>query len=111
LGRRGARDHDDSAEPGELVHQADRQGAAGVIMHFLLSSAEKDLRRQLRDPMALVLWLGIPLLIGGLITLVMGGMDQAPPTAHLLVADEDGGQLSGLLARAFSQTESAKFLR
>jgi len=80
-------------------------------MRFLLSAAEKDLRRHARDPLALVLWVGIPLLIGGLIALVMGGLDKAPPTAHLLVADEDGGRLSWLLSRAFGQAESAKFLR
>ena len=79
-------------------------------MRFLLSAAEKDLRRHARDPVALVLWLGIPLLIGGLITLVMGSLDQAPPTAHLLVADEDGGRLSWLLARAFGQAGSGQFL-
>jgi ABC-type multidrug transport system permease subunit len=79
-------------------------------MGFLLAAAEKDLRRHLRDPMALVLWLGIPLLIGGLITLVMGGMDKAPPTAHLLIADQDGGRLSWLLAKAFGDVGSSKFL-
>jgi ABC-2 type transport system permease protein len=80
-------------------------------MRFLLSAAAKDLRRHARDPVALTLWLGIPLLIGGLITLVMSGFDKAPPTAHLLVADEDGGRLSWLLSRAFGQAESAKFVR
>ena len=79
-------------------------------MQFLLRAAEKDLRRHARDPMSLVLWVGIPLLIGGLISLVMSGLDEAPPTAHLLVADEDGGRLSWLLARAFGQTGSGQFL-
>jgi ABC-type multidrug transport system permease subunit len=80
-------------------------------MQFLLSSAEKDLRRHARDPLALVIWVGIPLLIGGLIATVMGGMDKAPPVPFLLVADEDGGRVSWLLSRAFGQAETGKFLR
>src|SRR5438477_6096968 len=80
-------------------------------MGSLWNAADKDLRRHLRDPLALLLWLGIPLLIGGLITLAMGGVDRAPPSAHLLVADEDGGVLSGLLARAFGQESRGQFVR
>src|SRR6059058_2368332 len=41
----------------------------------------------------------------------MGGVDRAPPSAHLLVADEDGGVLSGLLARAFGQESRGQFVR
>src|SRR5207248_2566150 len=77
----------------------------------LWNAAEKDLRRQLRDPLALFIWLIIPLLTGGLMALVMGGFDDSPPTAHLLVADEDGGALSGLLGRAFGQARPGSFLR
>jgi ABC-type multidrug transport system permease subunit len=79
-------------------------------MRFLLSTAEKDLRRHLRDPLALALWVVIPLLIGALITLVMGGLDTAPPTAHLLLAEEDGDLLSRLLARAFGQAGPGQFV-
>src|SRR5262249_46242557 len=80
-------------------------------MRFLLSTAEKDLRRHVRDPLAVVLWVAIPLLIGGLITLVMGGLDKAPPTAHLLLADEDGDLLPRLLTRAFGQPGDGQFVR
>ena len=66
------------------------------------SAAAKDVRRRFRDPMALLLWLGVPLLIGTLITLAMGGRAPQPPTAHVLLADEDGGHLSNLLTRFFS---------
>jgi ABC-type multidrug transport system permease subunit len=79
-------------------------------MHFLWSTAEKDLRRHVRDPLGLALWVVIPLLIGGLITLVMGGLDTAPPTAHLLLADEDGAVFSRLLARVFGQAGPGQFL-
>ena len=60
--------------------------------------------------MVLPLWVSFPLLIGGLVTLVMSGFDRAPPIAHLLVADEDGGQLSWLLAKAFGQAGPGQFL-
>jgi ABC-type multidrug transport system permease subunit len=80
-------------------------------MWFLWNAAEKDLRRHLRDPVALALWAGIPLLIGGLITIVFGGLDRAPPTPHLLVANEDTGILGDLFARAFRMSDNQQFLR
>jgi ABC-type multidrug transport system permease subunit len=71
-------------------------------MRALWNAAEKDLRRHLRDPLALLLWLSLPLVIGGLMTLVMGGYSGPAPSIHLLVADEDGGVLSGLLAPPYN---------
>lgn len=67
-------------------------------VRFFLASAAKDLRRRLADPAALLIWVGIPLTIGVLMSLIGGG--GAPPTAHVLVADEDGTFLSGLVAGA-----------
>jgi len=65
-------------------------------VRFTLVAARKDLRRLLADPLALVLWLGIPLLLGGLLSLVAGR--QAPaPRVHLLVADRDDSFLSNAL--------------
>ena len=80
-------------------------------MWFLWNAAEKDLRRHARDPVALTLWAGIPLLIGGLIAIVFGGLDRAPPTPHLLVANEDTGILGDLFARAFRMSDNQQFLR
>jgi len=79
-------------------------------MRAVWNAAEKDLRRHLRDPISLVLWLGIPLMIGGLLTLVVGGPGAAPPIVLVLVADEDGGILSGLLRRAFAPGGEGQFL-
>ena len=66
-------------------------------------AARKDLRRRLNDPLGLLLWLLIPLMIGVLITLATGGSDGASPTAVLLIVDEDASLASGLLAGAFAQ--------
>jgi len=72
-------------------------------MRDVLVAANKDIRRFLRDPAALALWLGIPLLIGGLLLLVMGGNQGPRPRVHLLIADEDDSFGSRLLVGAFGQ--------
>ncbi|HVX15783.1 MAG TPA: ABC transporter permease [Pirellulales bacterium] len=79
-------------------------------MHFVLNAAAKDLRRHLRDPLALGLWVGMPLLIGALLMLLLSGSDKAPPRPHLLVADEDGGLAGDLLTRAFAAGQARTFL-
>ena len=70
-------------------------------MRFLLSAARKDLLRIRNDWPALVLWIGIPLMVGGLLVLVFGG--DATPQAKLLVADGDGTLASRLLTGGFQQ--------
>ena len=64
-------------------------------MPFILVAAIKDLRRRFADPAALVIWIGIPLLLGGLMNSITG--DGGPtPRAHVLVVDEDDSTLSRL---------------
>lgn len=70
-------------------------------MHFLLSAARKDLLRIKNDWPALLLWIGIPLMVGGLIVLVFGS--DASPQAKLLVADADGSLAGRLLTGGFQQ--------
>ena len=70
-------------------------------MRFLLSAARKDLLRIKNDWPALLLWIGIPLMVGGLIVLVFGG--DAAPQAKLLVADNDGTLIGRLLTGGFQQ--------
>ena len=65
-------------------------------MAFLLTTALKDLKRRLADPFALVIWAGIPLLIGGLVGLMSGGTSDLK--AHVFVADQDDTLLSSLVA-------------
>lgn len=69
----------------------------------------KDLRRRLRDPFALLLWLGIPIAIGGLLVLAMGGSNGPQPKALLFVVDHDDSFLSGMLVQALS-SEQAKII-
>ena len=73
-------------------------------MRFLLASVKKDLARWAQDRTAMLFWLGIPFLVGGLITSMMdsGG---GSPTGTLLIADEDGSLLSGFVAGAYSQEQ------
>ncbi|HVA45932.1 MAG TPA: ABC transporter permease [Pirellulales bacterium] len=79
-------------------------------MNFVFNAAVKDLRRHLRDPLGLVIWLGMPLMIGGLLSLLFSGVEKAPPRPHLLVADEDGGLIGDLLVRAFAAGTAKTFL-
>ena len=79
-------------------------------MRFVWATAVKDLRRRLRDPLALVLWLGIPFAVLALLSLAFGGGDVTPQ-ARLLVADEDESLVSGLLAGALGQGPMAALIQ
>jgi ABC-type multidrug transport system permease subunit len=81
------------------------------MMRFAWSTALKDWRRHKRDPVGLIMWLGIPLLIGGLMVLVVGGTGGPKPQAHVLVADEDDSFLSGMLVGAMSQNALGGLIR
>lgn len=71
-------------------------------MRFILTSAWKDLRRIGRDPLTLLLWMGIPVFIGGLLIAVFG-RQPAAPHGLLLIADEDASLISRGVATAFTQ--------
>lgn len=76
-------------------------------MSFLWISAFKDVRRHLTDPIALLLWLGVPLLIGSLMGLVMGGGGSGlTPRAKLLWVDQDDSLVTNLIASAASGGEA-----
>ena len=78
-------------------------------MRYVWATAEKDLRRRFRDPLALLLWLGIPFAILALLSLAFGG-GQATPQARLLIADEDESLVSGFLAGALGQGQLAEMI-
>ncbi|MCG8369138.1 MAG: ABC transporter permease [Proteobacteria bacterium] len=75
-------------------------------MSFLIASVKKDLARWARDRAAMLIWLGIPFLIGGMITSMMDG-GGAGPTATLLITDEDHSFVSGFVAGAYGQEQMA----
>ncbi len=77
---------------------------------FLRLTAERDLRRLLRDPWKLGLWLCVPLLIGVLMTSVMGGAGGMKPQALLFIEDQDDTFLSGLLVNVFSSDQMSELV-
>jgi ABC-type multidrug transport system permease subunit len=71
-------------------------------MRFIWITAWKDLNRLRRDPLRLVFWIGIPLMLALIMNTFFGG-DEAKPQGRLLLADEDGTFLSNILGGAFSR--------
>ncbi len=71
-------------------------------MPFVLAATRKDLLRIARDWPALLLWIGIPLLVGAIMVVLFGG-DDTGPKGTVLVADQDGTIAARLLTGAFSQ--------
>jgi ABC-type multidrug transport system permease subunit len=80
-------------------------------MRFVWSTFVKDWRRRWRNPLEILVWVGIPLIVGLLIALAFGGKGGPRPQAHVLVADRDDSFLSGLLVGAMSQEAAGGFIR
>jgi ABC-type Na+ efflux pump permease subunit len=76
-------------------------------MSFTLSSFRKDLARWRQDYMAILIWVAIPLMIGGLITAMMGGVR---PHGVLVLVDEDETLLSELIVGAYSAGELGEMI-
>ena len=70
------------------------------MFRAILSTAQKDLWRLRRDRGSLLIWVGVPLVIGGLLMSMAGGTSTSPPKAHLFIADQDKSFLSELLLKA-----------
>ncbi len=79
-------------------------------MPFAFVSFRKDLARWWQDRTAILIWLGIPFLIGGLITSMVDSNDGGKPTGTLLIADLDDGLLGGVVAGAFGQGELGELI-
>jgi ABC-type multidrug transport system permease subunit len=79
-------------------------------MGFIFASLRKDLSRWWQDKAAMLIWLGIPFMIGGLITSLIDSNDGGKPTGTLLIADLDNGLLSGLVAGAFGQGDLGELI-
>lgn len=72
-------------------------------MRFVWITAVKDWWRHRRDPVGLLIWIGIPILIGGLLTMVTGGRSGVQPKAKVLVVDQDDSLVSSLLKNGATQ--------
>jgi len=79
-------------------------------MRFVSASVKKDLARWWQDSTAILIWLGIPFLIGGLITSMVDGQSGGTPTGVLLIADLDDTVLSGLVAGAYAQDQLGELI-
>jgi ABC-2 type transport system permease protein len=75
-------------------------------MNFLVASVKKDLARWMRDRGAMMIWLGIPFLIGGLITSMIDG-GGGGLAGKLLITDEDDSLVSGFVVGAYTQDQMA----
>jgi ABC-type multidrug transport system permease subunit len=69
----------------------------------------KDLRRRLADPAALLMWIGLPVVIGVLMSLV-GGDNGPAPKARVLLVDLDQTFVSRLVEMAGRSSQAAEFL-
>lgn len=78
-------------------------------MRFVLTSALKDLRRLRRDPLGLGVAIGIPVIVGLVLTALFAG-GNVTPHGRLLVADEDQSFVSGFLAGAFDRGPMGKMI-
>jgi ABC-type multidrug transport system permease subunit len=77
-------------------------------MSFALSSFRKDLARWRQDYVATLIWVAIPLMIGGLITVLMG--NEVRPSGTLLLVDQDETFLSELIVAAYSAGDLGEFI-
>lgn len=77
---------------------------------FVRHAFHKDLSRLLADRVALALYLGIPLVIGFMILLLVGG-ERPKPVAHLLIADEDDTVVSELFKTLLRSEQAGEFIR
>jgi ABC-type transport system involved in cytochrome c biogenesis permease component len=73
-------------------------------MNFVIASFWKDLARWRQERSAFLIWLAIPLMIGGLLTLMSSG-GGGGPSGTLLIDDQDETLVSGFVLGAFSQDQ------
>jgi ABC-type Na+ efflux pump permease subunit len=78
-------------------------------MRFAFTSFKKDLARWRQDVMSTLIWIAIPLMIGGLITALMSGQ-SVRPHGILLLVDQDDSFLSEFIAGAYSAGELGELI-
>ncbi len=80
-------------------------------MHTLRNEVEKEIRRRLTDRWVFLYWVGIPLVIGTIVTVGTGGSAGPQPVAELVVVDEDESFVSSMLLTSFEQGELKERIR
>lgn len=74
-------------------------------MNFAIATFQKDIARWRRERTAFLIWLAIPLMIGGLLTLLTSGSGDGGPSGKLLIDDQDDTLVSSFVAGAFTQEQ------
>ncbi len=67
-----------------------------------------EVRRRLRDPLALVTWIAIPFVLIALMSVVFGRGSNPLPPVPVLVVDQDGGLVSRLLVTALQAPQAGE---
>ena len=80
-------------------------------MHTLRNEVEKELRRRLGDRWVFLYWVGIPVVIGTIVTVGTGGSEGPQPVAELVVVDRDESLASTMLLASFEQGELKQRIR
>ena len=80
-------------------------------MHTLWIEVEKEVRRRLGDRWVFVYWVGIPVVIGTIVTVGTGGSEGPQPVAELVVVDRDESLISSMLLASFEQGELKRRIR
>ncbi|MBI1876051.1 MAG: ABC-2 transporter permease [Acidobacteria bacterium] len=78
-------------------------------MRYLWTSALKDTKRRLADPAALAVWIGLPLFVGTLLSVISSG-GGGVPKAHVLLVDQDDTPASRLVVTASTSGRMADYL-
>lgn len=79
-------------------------------MTFLVANIRKNLLRIAASPWSLAIWIGVPLLVGALLSGVIGGSGGATPKVRLLLADNDQSVLSGALSEMLASEQFGDML-
>lgn len=80
-------------------------------MQTLWNEVEKEVRRRLRDRWVFLYWVGIPVVIGTIVTVGTGGSKGPQPVAELAVVDHDESLVSTMLLTSFEQGELKRRIR
>lgn len=80
-------------------------------MYMLWNEVEKEIRRRLGDRWVFLYWVGIPLVIGTIVTVGTGGSAGPNPVAELVVVDHDESFVSSMLLTSLEQGELKERIR